>query len=797
VERAVAIAAERKARPSTLHLLAALLETTMTQGRVLRARGVRPQDLSTAARVHPEPDGVFERIRQRAHKSAQGRSPEVLPAHLLAAAVQDPESALAAWLADLGADLAAVTRELLVAPLDDRSPDAKPTVKPRPAPGTVPVPPARSLLPVGRLSAVDARALQARGALGAAATVAVPAHAHAPTSTPSQEPRTVPGSQRAPVGKSSPRAAKASVGRLDPGSFPVLHGALQALRDEALTGFQGRVRELSRVRDALGRRDGRGALLVGVPGVGKSTLLRALAETDDLTVVALRYAELLASLRGGPERARALVDELTRARSIPGVVLALDPLAPWLVQRELPEEVALELRAALQGGKLAWVGTATAEEARRLSELEPWLDRGALRVDLEALPAEEVRAAVEAHARALEAHHGVTLPSGEAVRAWQLSDRYLGGRAQPDRALQVLDLALSRAARGQKRTLEGGTVAQVVAEQAGLSVERVAATDQERLRRLEEHLAARVVGHREALARIARVVRRNAVGFRGARPLGTFLFLGPTGVGKTETAKALAEVLFPGQGAVTRLDMAEFSEGHQVARLVGAPPGYVGHSDGGQLTEAVRRRPWQLLLLDEMEKAHRDVHNALLGLLDEGRLTDGRGRTVDFCNTLVVMTSNLGSELYQTAARGSVGFHPTATDSVPSLEARVLERARGALPLEFWNRIDEVMVFGSLSRDEVTEVARRLLREVSQRLEASQGIVVEFSPAVYRLLLDEGGYEPALGARPMRRTVARVVEASLADAVLSGELRRGDRVLAEVRGRELTWDRLESLRRAL
>jgi ATP-dependent Clp protease ATP-binding subunit ClpC len=418
-------------------------------------------------------------------------------------------------------------------------------------------------------------------------------------------------------------------------------------------------------------------------------------------------------------------------------------------------------------------------------------------VDLEPLGSEEARAAAEAHARALEAHHGVTLPAGEAQKALQLSERYLGGRAQPDRTLLVLDLALSRASRGGHRTLDAHTVAQVVAEQGGLPVERVEASDQERLRRLEEHLAARVVGHREALSRVARVVRRNAVGFRGPKPLGTFLFLGPTGVGKTETAKALAEVLFPGLGALTRFDMAEFSEGHQVARLVGAPPGYVGHTDGGQLTEAVRRKPWQLLLLDELEKAHRDVQTALLGLLDEGRMTDGRGRTVDFCNTLVVMTSNLGSDLFQTTLKGSVGFHPTQTDSVGGMEKKVLDRARGALPLEFWNRIDEAIVFGALSREEVTEIARRLLREVSQRLDASQGIVVEFTPAVLRLLLDEGGFEPSLGARPLRRTVARVVEASLADAVLSGELRRGDRVLAEVRGRELTYDRLESLRRAL
>ncbi|MEZ4408964.1 MAG: AAA family ATPase [Polyangiales bacterium] len=541
-------------------------------------------------------------------------------------------------------------------------------------------------------------------------------------------------------------------------------------------GVEGREAELSRVRDAMGRAQAKGALLVGAPGSGRTAVIEALASRADRAVVCLRHAALVAELRSGPpERVRALCDELAKSRG--ALVLALDPVAPWFSARETPEELQLELRATLQSGAAPWVGVATAEEARRLAEVEPWIERAALRVELDELTGEALASVVDARAGALSERHGVALEDGAARRALALSERYLGGRAQPDRALGVVDLALARAKREGHTTLTSGVVAAVVADVAGLPESRVAATDRERLLALEAELGRRVVGHADAIARVARVIRRNAVGFRGARPVGTFLFLGPTGVGKTETAKALAEALFPGAAPMTRFDMAEFSEPHAVSRLVGAPPGYVGYADGGQLTEAVRRRPYQLLLLDEIEKAHRDVIEALLGLLDEARLTDGRGRTADFRNTVVVMTSNLGAELYAPTPRArAIGFGPSADPTELADPARVLDAARAALPPEVWNRIDEPLVFGALARGEVAEVARRMLADSAAKLEAEQGVAVEVRDAVVDLLLASGGWEPSLGARPMRRAVARCVEAPLADAVLRGELRRGDRV---------------------
>ncbi|MBM4363616.1 MAG: AAA family ATPase, partial [Deltaproteobacteria bacterium] len=318
----------------------------------------------------------------------------------------------------------------------------------------------------------------------------------------------------------------------------------------------------------------------------------------------------------------------------------------------------------------------------------------------------------------------------------------------------------------------------VVSELAEVPVERLLETDQDRLLRFEELMASRVVGHGASIGRIAAILRRNAAGFGARRPIGTFLLLGPTGVGKTETAKAVAEVLFSDEHAMTRLDFSEYSESHAVARLLGAPPGYVGHEAGGQLTEAVRKRPYQVLLLDEIEKAHADVLQAFLGVFDEGRLTDGRGRTVDFTNTVILLTSNLGAAEGAQAARGRVGFG--RGEARGSVEDAVVLAARAALPPELYNRIDEVLVFAALGRDEVSEIARRLLGGLAASLAEARGLDLRWDEAVVEHLLDAGGFDPTLGARPLKRTLARLVEARLADAVLRGTPAPGDRVVLRV-----------------
>jgi ATP-dependent Clp protease ATP-binding subunit ClpC len=260
------------------------------------------------------------------------------------------------------------------------------------------------------------------------------------------------------------------------------------------------------------------------------------------------------------------------------------------------------------------------------------------------------------------------------------------------------------------------------------------------------------------------------------------LLLGPTGVGKTETAKAIAECLFHSPHAMTRLDLSEYAEAHAMARLVGAPPGYVGHEAGGQLTEAVRKRPYQVLLLDEIEKAHRDVLETFLQLFDEGRMTDGRGRTVDFTNVVVVMTSNLGADVSRPTARARIGFGAKADTDVKAYEEKICAAARAALPPELYNRIDEVLAFAPLGRTDIMEVARRMLRALGQDLEAARGVALDVSEDAVRALLDEGGFDVEFGARPMRRAIARLVEAPIAEMLLQGELAEGDTARVEVEG---------------
>ncbi|WP_138759215.1 ATP-dependent Clp protease ATP-binding subunit [Modestobacter altitudinis] len=493
------------------------------------------------------------------------------------------------------------------------------------------------------------------------------------------------------------------------------------------------------------------------------------------------------------------------------------------------------LKPALARGELHIIGATTLDEYRRTIEKDAALER---RFQPVLVPEPSTLDTVEI-LRGLrdryEAHHQVRFTDAALVAAAELSERYITDRHLPDKAIDLIDQAGARTRLRVKRPttdlreleqrvqelqrekdqavaaeqyerasglrdeiataqadLDGARsgggggipevgvaeIAEVVSRATGIPVAQLTQEERDRLLRLEDVLHERVVGQDEAVEVVAEAIRRSRAGLGDPdRPIGSFLFLGPTGVGKTELARALAEALFGDSDRMVRLDMSEFQERHTVSRLVGSPPGYVGYEDAGQLTEAVRRRPYSVVLLDEIEKAHPDVFNTLLQLLDAGRLTDSQGRTVDFSNTVVIMTSNLGSEAIVNAGRGPLGF--TANGNAGNdLRDQVMRRLRDSFRPEFLNRIDEIVVFRQLEAEQLARITDLLLDETRRRLSA-QDIAVEVSPEAVTWLA-ERGHEPQFGARPLRRAIQREVDNRLSRLVLGGELRPGQQVTIDV-----------------
>lgn len=563
----------------------------------------------------------------------------------------------------------------------------------------------------------------------------------------------------------------------------------------------GRDREIEQALDVLAKRQGNNPCLVGEAGVGKTSVVRGLAQAiaagegvhslDDRLIVEIPIGELLAGtgVRGAlAGRLQALQKEVKAAAG--RVVLFFDEMHQLFVG-EGSDEIATELKLALARGDLPCIGATTAEEYQRAVERDAALARRFSIVEVGEPSREDAFLILDALSRRFETHHGVCYARDALALSINWSVRYLPGRALPDKAVSIIDLAGARVRRRGGSEVDVECVAEVVAALADMPVERLLESDGERMLNLEKILAERIVGHEDHIQKIAKILRRNAAGLSGLRPIGTFLLLGPTGVGKTETAKAIAEVLFQTEGAMTRIDLSEYSEGHSVAKLIGAPPGYVGHEAGGQLTEAVRRRPYQVVLLDEIEKAHPDVLTTFLAVFDEGRMTDGRGRLVDFTNTVILMTSNIGAEVSQASAKRRVGF--MASDDAPDAPAsKVVAAARAHLPPELYNRIDEILAFSPLTRDDVHEIARRMLAKIQGALVEQRGVKMDVEGAAIEALLDSGGFEPSLGARPMKRAIQRLIEAPLAEKLLKGELSRGDVLLVSAEEGELSLDVLDA-----
>jgi ATP-dependent Clp protease ATP-binding subunit ClpC len=496
------------------------------------------------------------------------------------------------------------------------------------------------------------------------------------------------------------------------------------------------------------------------------------------------------------------------------------------------------LKPALARGELHVIGATTVDEYRKNIEKDAALERRFQPVLVGEPTVDDTMDILRGLKDRYEAHHRVKITEEAIVAAAELSDRYVTDRFLPDKAIDLVDQAAARvrlrsktkpvdareledevrrlkrekdqaisaedfekaqdlkgrlqelqdrlgALKGGRQTVAKVTaedIAEVVSRQTGIPVSQLSQEERERLLKLEGHLHERVVGQEEAVEAIAEAVRRSRAGLSDPdRPIGSFLFLGPTGVGKTELARTLAEALFGDEAAMVRIDMSEFQERHTVSRLVGAPPGYVGYEEAGQLTERVRRRPYSVLLLDEIEKAHPDVFNILLQILDDGRLTDSQGRTVDFKNAVIIMTSNMGAERIQAHARKKESFE--------ELRGDMMQIVRRSLRPEFVNRIDEIIVFRALTKEQLGEIARLLLDRTTRRLRA-QGIEVEFTEGAVGLIAEEG-FDPEFGARPLRRTIQRRVDNELASIVLSGSLNPGDKVVVGVEEGHLDFEVLE------
>ncbi len=559
--------------------------------------------------------------------------------------------------------------------------------------------------------------------------------------------------------------------------------------DGNLDRVVGRDSEIDQLVDILNKRRANNPVLVGDAGVGKTSVAEGLAQRmvgsggvepppglGGRIVVELEASKVISGtgLRGSfSERLQQLKKEVLASRG--QIIVFLDELHQWIGMGgsgDGSSDGAGELKTALARGEFPCIGATTFDEFHRFIEGDPAFARRFQQVRVvEPEPDEAIRILTGVRDTYAE-HHGIEFGLDAIEAAVRLTHRYLPDRRLPDKAISVLDLAGSRARRIGAAAVGRPLVAEIVARLAGLSPDKLLMADRELFLNLEEQLMRDLVGHRAVIERVAHTLRRNYAGFVSGRPIGSFLFLGSTGVGKTEFAKVLARVLFEREGAMLRLDMSEFMEAHSVARLIGSPPGYVGHDIGGQLTEAVRRKPYQLVLLDEIEKAHPDVLNLLIQLLDEGRLTDSRGRTVDFSHTVVIMTSNLGAE---TALGGDtrrrVGFGQSeVTPDGDDIDSRVRDAARSHFRIELWNRMDEQLVFRPLGKDEVARIARLQLTRSSERLFEERKIAFSFAPEVVDLLIESGGFDPELGARPMRRTIERLVESRIADLILSGQV---------------------------
>eukprot|EP01023_Acetabularia_acetabulum_P042418 TRINITY_DN418_c1_g1_i10.p1 TRINITY_DN418_c1_g1~~TRINITY_DN418_c1_g1_i10.p1 ORF type:complete len:955 (-),score=262.07 TRINITY_DN418_c1_g1_i10:105-2834(-) len=623
----------------------------------------------------------------------------------------------------------------------------------------------------------------------------------------------------------------------------------------------GRVDEIQRVIQILGRRTKNNPCLIGEPGVGKTAVAEGLAQkiaTGDVPetiegkkIITLDMGLLVAGTkyRGEfEERLKKLMDEIKQSDEI---ILMIDEVHTLIGAgaAEGAIDAANIMKPALARGELQCIGATTLDEYRKHIEKDPALERRFQPVQVMEPSVDETYQILLGLRERYEAHHKLRYTDESLLAAAQYSQQYISDRFLPDKAIDLIDEAGSRVrlrhaqlpeeARdldkelrqiqkekdasvrsqdfekaGQLRdremelqasitaiksgssagetteddSSEGGgpfvneeDIAKIVSQWTGIPVEKVSSDESDKLVNMEGVLHQRIIGQEEAVVAISRAIRRARVGLKNPnRPIASFIFSGPTGVGKSELAKTLAQYYFGSEEAMVRLDMSEFMERHTVSKLIGSPPGYVGYQEGGQLTEAVRRRPYTVILFDEIEKAHPDVFNMMLQILEDGRLTDSKGRTVDFKNTLLIMTSNVGSSVIEKGG-GGLGFQLDADEEDSSynrIKTLVNEELKQYFRPEFLNRVDEIIVFRQLTKAEVKQIADIMLKDVFNRA-LEKEIKINITERFKDRIVDEG-YNPSYGARPLRRAIMRLVEDTMAEKMLAGDVVAGDSIILDV-----------------
>lgn len=630
---------------------------------------------------------------------------------------------------------------------------------------------------------------------------------------------------------------------------------LNALAEDGkLDPVVGREEEMQRLMQILSRRTKNNPCMVGEPGVGKTAIIEGIAKEAvpekmrDKRIFSLDLAALIAGskYRGEfEERMKRLVGEVRAAGNI---ILFLDEIHTVVGAggAEGAMDASNILKPSLARGEIQLIGATTITEYRKYIEKDAALERRFQPVMVEEPSKEETIRILEGIRGKYEVHHRIEI-SQEAIRAAvMLSDRYISDRFLPDKAIDVLDEACSKAAlRGYKMpeqiedleqiigelnqeledaikernmekaallaadknqineklkrakarrerqqqklriALTEGDIADVVSEWTRIPVQRLAQSETERLKKLEATLHKRVIGQEDAVSAVARAVKRGRVGLKDpSRPVGSFLFLGPTGVGKTELSKALAEALFGNDESMIRIDMSEYMEKHSVSKLIGSPPGYVGHEDGGQLSEKVRRHPYSVVLFDEIEKAHPDVFNILLQVLDDGHITDSQGRKVDFRNTVIIMTSNAGAQSIVDAKRLGFNTVQDEKEDYKKMQSNVMDEVKRIFRPEFLNRIDEIIVFHALTESELEKIVGLLCQDLIQRAKEQLDITLKIKSAAKKLIA-EAGTDRKYGARPLKRALQTKLEDPLTEAILNGEIKRSDLVETGVSKNEI------------